>query len=293
MRMLRVFSCLLLLATFASAQQGAWTIYYSDTDTANADGSVTITPTVSISGDDDGYCNIWSGFSGYEQPGVMLNGNAWQWQVAQGSGGANYGGYPVSWAYTFPNVTVQPGAVTDMSFAGKIQGLCNFRAGLNMPGMYLTHFYLGQFVDGVAPGYSPGPCWLLNPNSPACPVPWPYIYTASLVGWHAADLDSQQVAFSIGAGYTTQWFSHIYDPLGKANVYTSMQPCSALCTGSTLVDVPGPYWSYLSNIQDWISYNGPPKADKSNVFCIPLATAQKPGQNQVPPRPFCYDTTLP
>ncbi len=41
----------LALPLTASAQE--WTLYYTDTNVVNSDGSVTITPTVSLSGDAD------------------------------------------------------------------------------------------------------------------------------------------------------------------------------------------------------------------------------------------------
>ena len=171
-------------------------LYYSNTEVVNGDGSVTVTPIVGISGDDNGYCNIWSGFSGYEQAAVMLNGNAWQWSETQPSGGVNYGGYSLDWAYTFPNVTLPyGGGPVDLSYAAKVEGLCDWRSGLNFPNVYLSVFYSGEFVDGIAPGYSPAPCWIEGIiNNPQCPAHWPYPYTTNPLGWHAADLASQQVA---------------------------------------------------------------------------------------------------
>jgi hypothetical protein len=280
--------CLLLIPAFAAAEMGTWTLYYCDTETVDGSGNLVVTPTVSLTGNDGGnFCDPQS-CNGLEQAFVMLNGNAWQAGYTVNAGLGN-----PSQVYTFPDVTIAPGASADLSYAGKVEGTIQLNGNEYWTSPNMIAFYQTAFEDGNGV-YAPSPCWINGyaGNSPACEDTWPTPWALPIRGWATYDLDSQQVALSIGYGYTTQWFSHIYDPLGKVNVDTSMQPCSALCTSPTLTDVPGPYWSYLSNIQDWISYNGPPKADKSNVFCIPLGIAQKPGQNQVPPRPFCYDTTL-
>lgn len=57
MKAVRLILALLLLAGISVAQQGTWTSYISYTSTVNADGSVTVTPTVSVSGNDGGWCD--------------------------------------------------------------------------------------------------------------------------------------------------------------------------------------------------------------------------------------------
>jgi hypothetical protein len=52
MKILRLL-CLLVVPALAAAQ--SWTLYYTDTEVLNSDNSLTITPTVTISGDDGGY----------------------------------------------------------------------------------------------------------------------------------------------------------------------------------------------------------------------------------------------
>jgi hypothetical protein len=125
---------LLLMLAFpltASAQTGSWTLYYSETPPqVNSDGSVTLTPTVSLTGDDGGYCNVWNGMMGYDTPAVMLNGNAWATGYPAQAGGPNYGGEEIYLSNTFPDVTVQPGASADLSFAGKVEGVCWYDAGM-------------------------------------------------------------------------------------------------------------------------------------------------------------------
>jgi hypothetical protein len=124
MKPLRLIFCLLFLTTLAAAQ-GSWTLYYSDTQTVNGDGTVTLPPTVGITGDDGGYCNVYTPLYGYETSSVMLNGNAWAIGDTITSGGLDYGSPPVDFAYTFPDVTLPAdGTEVDLSYAGKVQGIC-------------------------------------------------------------------------------------------------------------------------------------------------------------------------
>ena len=112
-------------APLAAASESTWTIYYADNMTINDDGSITITPQVSISGDDGGYCPASAGMYGVDMPSVMLHGNPWQVGPLFKSGGQSGGGDPVQFVYTFPDVTLSPGGTqVDMSFASHVAGNC-------------------------------------------------------------------------------------------------------------------------------------------------------------------------
>lgn len=112
-------------AALAAVAEGTWTIYYADNATVNDDGSIALTPQVSISGDDGGYCPAASGMYGVDIPSVMLHGNPWQVGPLFRSGGQSGGGEPVQFIYTFPDVILPAdGTHVDLSFASKIAGSC-------------------------------------------------------------------------------------------------------------------------------------------------------------------------
>jgi hypothetical protein len=155
---------------------------------------VTLTPTVSVSGDDGGYCSSYQeGQWGYDIPAVMLNGNAWALGNKFASGGEFGGGDAVSLTVTFPNVTVQPGAVVDLSFASKVQGVCYsfYHSGWNAPRL---EFYSAGFLDGSAPNISPGPCWIPEGFTNTCQLPWPLMLPSLPAGGSYDDLDSQAIS---------------------------------------------------------------------------------------------------
>jgi hypothetical protein len=124
----------------------------------------------------------------------MLNGNAWALGNKFASGGEFGGGDAVSLTVTFPNVTVQPGAVVDLSFASKVQGVCYsfYHSGWNAPRL---EFYSAGFLDGSAPNISPGPCWIPEGFTNTCQLPWPLMLPSIPSGGSYTDLDSQKVGF--------------------------------------------------------------------------------------------------
>jgi hypothetical protein len=125
-------------------------------------------------------------------PSVMLSGNPWQVGPEYESSGGM--GTYISYPHTFSSVTVQPGQVADLSFAGKVQGVCKYSSGTFTEPSILP-FYTSSFLDGTGPNISPGPCWISGfLGQPACPAYWPYIFTLTPAGWHPSDLGSQQVA---------------------------------------------------------------------------------------------------
>lgn len=142
----------------------------------NADNSVTLTPTLSISGDDGGWCSLTNNNYGYDTPALLLNGNKWQieaWYYDAGD--------PIDFEYTFPNVTLPAnGTPVDLSYAGKVQGAC---ASMNddelNPPFQIGAFYtpVALFTDGFTPSVSPGPCWILPGFLPACPSHWPSMWS--------------------------------------------------------------------------------------------------------------------
>ena len=117
MRALWIVLVLFLLSAAALAQFGTWNLYYTEIERLNGDGSTTVTPTVSLTGNDGGnFCDPQS-CNGLEQAFVMLNGNAWQAGYTVNAGLGN-----PSEVYTFPAVTMAPGASADLSYAGKVEG---------------------------------------------------------------------------------------------------------------------------------------------------------------------------
>jgi hypothetical protein len=108
---------------FAAALEAAWTVYFAENVTVNDDNSIILTPQVSISGDDGGYCPAASGMFGVDTPSVMLHGNPWQIGPLFRSGGQLGGGDPVQFVYTFPDVILPAdGTSVDLSFASHVEG---------------------------------------------------------------------------------------------------------------------------------------------------------------------------
>ena len=251
---------MLLISNLVAAQ--SYTLYYSDIEVVNPDTSVTVTPTVSISGWDGGYCDPFNGFTGYEYPLVMLSGNPWQVGPEYESSGGM--GTYISYPHTFSSVTVQPGQVADLSFAGKVQGVCKYSSGTFTEPSILP-FYTSSFVDGSGPNISPGPCWISGfLGQPACPAYWPYIFTLTPAGWHPSDLGSQQVGqlFRIS---TTYWGP----PVTRINdlCYWGSLACSA---GTTATCTHGYGLTFAPACPDyvkaeWLVVNG---------ACVPVPYVQ-------------------
>jgi len=105
----------------------AWTLYFAENITINEEShAIIITPQVSISGDDGGYCPAAGSFYGFDIPSVMLHGNPWQVGPRFVSGGESGGGSPVQFVYTFPNVTLTAaGETVDLSYASHVEGECS------------------------------------------------------------------------------------------------------------------------------------------------------------------------
>lgn len=208
MRTLRLLSVWLLLSSLAAANYptcthcGTWTVYETDVETTDESGNLVITPTVGITGDDGGFC---AAFYPWEFPLVMLQGNAWV--AGYGQPGAAVGGGQLSFAYTFPNVTIAPGQTADMSFAAKVEGYCPTVSGSEgytlAEGFYLRPFLDGEYEnDPLGNPIPPTACWLegyLN-NTPTCALPWPLPTSSPAVGY---DLDSQQVSFTVRIAIAT------------------------------------------------------------------------------------------
>lgn len=154
MKLLRLSLFLLSLSLVATAQ-GAYTLYYSDTDIVNADGSVTLTPTVSLSGNDGNFCAVaFDYFETQEIPAVMLNGNTWSYGSKQVGGGTPLwpdGTIYINFVHTFPSVTLPAnGNAVDMSYAGKVMANCaDITEGGAPMGNPNNTFYGLQFVDGM------------------------------------------------------------------------------------------------------------------------------------------------
>jgi hypothetical protein len=190
MKLLGLIFCLLFTCGLALGQ--SWLLYSSDTEVVNGDGSVTITPTVLLWGDDGGSCSELDGQVGYDTPAVVLNGNAWVEGMTVLAGGVEGNGGIVEVSYTFPNVTLPGnGTAVDLSFGGKVQQACGTQSTFwgNWPDGWGV-FFTSSFLDGYLPNIPPGPCnMLLN----GCTTPWPSLYKD--VPQHVVnrDIDSQQV----------------------------------------------------------------------------------------------------
>ena len=126
----------------------------------------------------------------------MVNGNAW-------AGGDDYGTQSgdmdglndIDVSFTFANVTVPPGQSADLSFAGKVTGVC--RSGNSVEyddGYWASQFFQLVFLDSYLPGTPPYPCNMLIGT---CQLPWPPSIQGSVGGEIRMDLDSQQVAQTV------------------------------------------------------------------------------------------------
>jgi hypothetical protein len=189
MTLLGLIFCLLFMCGLALGQ--SWLLYYSDTEVANGDGSVTITPTVLLWGDDGGSCSELDGQAGYDTPAVVLNGNAWVEGDTVLAGGAEGGGGLVQVANTFPNVTLPAGGTADLSFAGKVQQACGTQSTIwgSWP-LGWSAFFSSSFFDGFLPNIPPAPCFL----GTSCAVPFPNLYSGTPQHVVSRDIASQQVA---------------------------------------------------------------------------------------------------
>jgi hypothetical protein len=139
---------------------------------------------------------------GYDVPAVLLNGNSWQIGDLTISGGQSGFGDPVDFYYTFPEVTVAVGATVDLSYAGKVQGICWGRDDEEYDqwgntGQEVYMLYNSLFWDGVLPNIFPSyPCFLNGSSSP-CTLPWPFLYAQLPPGSRHSDLYSGSVAQTV------------------------------------------------------------------------------------------------
>jgi hypothetical protein len=192
-----------------------------------------LSPTVGVSGNDGGFRDPYEGYTGWEVPTVMLNGNVWA--IGPSYPTLGYGGTNVSYSNTFPDVTLPAdGTAVDMSFAAKVQGTCFTGSGYGPPyGAYYA-FYLDTFVDGHSPaGISPGPCWVVNGLYPGCPFPWPALWTLRPQHGAHVDLDSQAVA-GIALKANTRLKRNLVPPANcgynKFNIWTCVYGVDIYCT---------------------------------------------------------------
>ncbi len=123
----------------------------------------------------------------------MLNGNAWTVGSTIPAGGPGDGGASIDMSVTFPDVTIGAGSTADLSFAGKVEGVCwTDPEDGEEPDQPWSSFYAYEWIDGTQPIFTPAPCFL--GGDPACNTPFPNVYERWAAGGHPADLDSQQVA---------------------------------------------------------------------------------------------------
>ncbi len=235
-------ACLLILCGAAMAQVGSWTLYYSDTRVANPDGSVTLRPTLGITGDDEGYCSVFAnGQGGWETPFVMLNGNTWAEGGTYDSGGPYNGGSLVDFSYTFPDVTAPAdGSEIDLSYATKVHGVCPLSSfPVAGPPYTKADFYNYPFTDGREPAIPPGPCFIIMGFSPQCGTPWPPVWRGLPARVVAHDLVSMKVSLKIRSA-TTITVTATQDPgtgtdCGVGEPCTNPAKCHVVnsCTAAT------------------------------------------------------------
>ncbi|MGI9101847.1 MAG: M23 family metallopeptidase [Terriglobales bacterium] len=212
MKAIQFCICVLVLCGFGMAQTGSWTLYYSDTQVVNADGSITVTPTISLSGTDGGWCNISSNAYGYDVVALMVNGNTWYRSGPYDSGDP----YPnIFEDHTFPAVTVPAdGSQVDLSYAGKVQGTCfSLNDNEPMPPYSVTAFYTGLFIAGRSPSLAPAPCYILEGFVPICTIPWPSLWSSLPHHLSNVNLYSQKVP---RLAYTSIQHNYPNNPLPQA-----------------------------------------------------------------------------
>lgn len=240
-----IFGC--FMSPLAFAQQ--WTLYYSQTATANGDGSLTVTPTVSIVGNDGGYCSPLDQNFGVESPAVMLNGNTWQIGDGLQSGDSDGLVDEIDFAYTFPSVMLpSDGTPVDMSYAAKVHGVCYGNHNGSFPPYSQNAFYINPFVDGVAPTASPAPCWIID-NSPPCLLPWPALWTSVPRYGVQRNLYSQAKGIKVGLAKTfVLWIGgqlqgHCATTRNCSNTSTPRCPIASIWVGDN--GTCSPAWKVL------------------------------------------------
>jgi len=201
MKSILTLFCLLFLPALASATVGSWTLYYSEVNTVNSDGSVTVSPSVALVGNDGGWCSPLDENYGVEVPFILLNGNAWY-------GGDDYsvqsgdldGENDINLAHTFSSVTIAPGGSADLAYGGKVTGLCRYNWDVEYDDSpWVETFYGAPWVDNLEPGTAPAPCFL----GTNCTLPWPPSIQATQQPEIRMDLTSQQVAQTINSSCPT------------------------------------------------------------------------------------------
>jgi hypothetical protein len=245
MRTLSGVLALLVLSEVTAAEIGNWTLYYSDLRNFNGDGSGTITPTLSVVGDDGGWCSAYDQNFGVETPALMLNGNKWVLGDSIQSGQVDIGGQTINFAYTFPNVSISAGQTVDMSYAAKVHGVCYGNHNGAFPPFTMNAFFGDTFVDGTAPPVFPSPCYIVT-GSPSCPLPWPPLWQTVPSPGRQQDLDSQKVPVGIRFSVTFWGPSPIVTkgPSGEIHCTYNVLACSTgtpTCKSATpaLALVPG------------------------------------------------------
>jgi hypothetical protein len=134
--------CLLLAAIsmLVTNAMAGFSVYYSDTAFSSDYSTATITPTVEIVGS----TQACLGDSGYDQPAVMVNGNAWVRNQVFDIG---------SWIdviQTFPPVTVPVGQMINLSYGANVTARCiPLDATFPLrPPLGVNSWYYSTFFDG-------------------------------------------------------------------------------------------------------------------------------------------------
>jgi len=200
-RLLMLIGALALFGFPALAQS---TLYYTQTTVLNANGSVTVTPTASMSwNNDDNWCNPDDGCTGSaDQCAVMVNGNTWV------VGPVDTSDIGCDAEATFPSVTIAAGSSADLSYAGKVEGATTFATD---PGSWDDASYDALYTDLFSDGWSPNippqfPCFIAT----SCPNPLPDLWVLRPAGYHPVDMGSQLVAqvLPIPTSETTYYYGN-------------------------------------------------------------------------------------
>jgi hypothetical protein len=204
-RTLLTISLFVLFASVFSFGQSLTT--YVDVEPTSVDpntGVVQASPTVSVSGDDGGWCQLpetMPPVQGYTVPAVMMNGNTWQ------IGGVTTAGnfYPIQEVATFDTISSGPNdGPTDISVGTTLSGYCPDVYPLSYPPDEADNPFFQSdsiFVDGLLPNFMPGPCTIKDGQWNSCTW-WGKIWLSIQGAATAIELLTLKFPIEERAGYT-------------------------------------------------------------------------------------------
>ncbi|MFI5090504.1 MAG: hypothetical protein ACHP7P_10640 [Terriglobales bacterium] len=203
---------------------GGFTLYWSATEQVNPDNSITVTPSVEISGYDGSSFTadcIASTNIATNRASLMMNDNPW-------FGSRKFsGGRWLDFAQTGPAVQISPGQTADMSFGGAVDAACWYDSPEGAPSF--DDWYSYEFQNELG-----SPCFIgINCPYPLPQLEYPGVDTETISVFSA--LSEQLVRIS-----TTWWGPPVVQT--KDVCYWGSLACSAgtptCTTGIGVVFVP-------------------------------------------------------